>query len=148
MIKKIVIDFDIIEFENHLKKYDYANCIDVFYNALQLQKSSVNNLNLSPIKLAEVLERDTTRLKAMQDEFRKLQPIEKPIKEDFQTYAETPAEIDRFNDSINLLKILEKFKQYGINPNIFFNRAFNDLITFDLVSNEIKYNVNFIKKGI
>jgi hypothetical protein len=173
MNKKIAIDFNKIDFENQLQKYDYfesckkaidkevnslleepiqvneySNCVDEFYNALELQKKEVNNLNLSPIKLAEVLERDTTRLKAMENEFRKLKPAEKPDEENFQTYAETPEEIDRFNNCVNLMKVIETFKQYGIKPNINLNRAFNNLIAFDLITNEIKYNIDFIKNGI
>ena len=114
MIKKIVIDFDKNTFENKQQKFEYyesckkaiskevnslldapiqikdfTNCVDEFYNALQEQKQPTNNLNLSATKLAEVLERDVTRLQLMENEISKLNPT-KPNAEHYKIFAETP----------------------------------------------------------
>jgi len=171
MTKKIVIDFKKNTFESHQQKYEYfesckkainkevnslletpiqikdfTNCVAEFFDALEIQKKKVNNLNLSSTKLAEVLELDVTRLQLMEREISILNPT-KPDAEHYKTYAETEEEIERFNLCNDALKSIDALRKYGVTPNVNFAQAFKQIIYFDISGNTLKANIEFIKNG-
>jgi hypothetical protein len=171
MSKKITIDFNHAQFEKHQQQFehyesckkaiskevnslldepiqikDFTNCVWEFYEALQEQKKSTNNLNLSPIKLAEVLERDVTRLKVMETEILRLNPT-KPEADNYKIFAETPDEIDRYNICNKAINVIDEFSKYNIQKNVHFTHAYSGLIYFDLIEYKMKPNIDFIKNG-
>jgi hypothetical protein len=129
-----------------IKIKDFTNCVWEFYDALQEQKKGVNNLNLSPMKLAEVLERDVTRLQIMEKEIAKLNPT-KPDANNYKMFAETPDEIDRYNLCNKAINIIDEFFKHKVLKNVHFTHAYNGIVYFDLVENKMKASIDFIKNG-
>lgn len=83
---------------------DYSDLKKDFLSKLTEQKKEVNSLNLSGDKLAELLNLDTTHLDQLQTEIRSVILSSEPSKDNFTTFAETDAEIEKFKLCAEIIK--------------------------------------------
>jgi hypothetical protein len=115
---------------------DCANVIDEFYTYLETKFKDSNPLKLKGQKLAELLEIDLTNLEnsvknyIRTDEANPMQPITN----DFVVYADSDAELQKYNDCIDFITALKKFDKYTL-P---FTRK-QDFVAFTPF---VKWNVN------
>ena len=128
---------------------DYLDSLNCFYKMLEIQKESQNSLGLTGEKLSELLSIDTSKINQLQSEYTKLAMLENPSVDDFTTFAETPEEIQKYNDCIDLIKAIQTAKTY-LDERGSFNyfkiyMAFLPMINWDSRLQKFEPNNQFIK---
>lgn len=88
------------EFEN--------NPLEYYYNWLAEKHKKTNSLNLKPTKLIDLLEISISDFEKAIAKFKSVPNIEKPTKEAFKVYAETPEELARLKLANDLIAIAER----------------------------------------
>jgi len=89
------------------------NAQNVFLSYFKKRHEKQNTLDLSAIKLADLMELDLARIISIFDTSR-IKNISKPILKDYEMYATTPQEIERLHIAKEFLNIMGKLGT-GIN---------------------------------
>jgi ABC-type lipoprotein release transport system permease subunit len=130
--------------------FDFTEAEQEFYKQLEEQKKEANSLCLSGSKLAEVLSLSVDEIKRLQAKVTELKHVVLPTIEDFTVYAETDAEIKKYNECINVIKAIKTVKDVlkKIKGDYYFNDlivAYRPLLTWNLTTNHFEPNVQYIK---
>ena len=100
-----------------------------------------NTLNLKPLKLMQLMDIHYPTIVEKLDKIR-LAPIQdKPKKENYSVFAETPEQIERLNIAKDFLAVCNKLE-----TKVFFTNAFNAPIRYNPASNQTEYNQYWIKQ--
>jgi len=121
-----------------------------FYFQLELQKADINSLGLKGNKLAEVLSLSVDEIKRLQAKLKEYSHVIQPTIEDFTIYAETPEELKKYQNCINVIKAIGMVKDVliKIKGTYYFNDlivGFRPLLTWNVSTNNFEPNVQFIK---
>ena len=131
-------------------EFDFTDAEQEFYKQLELRKADVNSLGLKGNKLAEVLSLSVDEIKRLQSKVTELKHVVLPTIEDFTVYAETDAEIKKYNECINVIKaigtvkdVLVKIKGQYFHQDLII--GFRPLLSWNLTTSKFEPNVQYIK---
>lgn len=126
-------------------KLDFAVASDFTNEQILNKYKTKNTLNLALDKLKFVLSIDTSEIENLQKEWLQLQNITEPNIKDFQTKAETPEEIYRYETAQELINGFAKFNSI---QHIYYGQilqAIQGVFIYNHSENKLEVNSNFVK---
>ena len=116
--------------------------LQYYYDWLLEKYKDSNPMNLTAVKLVDLLEIDLTTFKDSIAKNNAIPNVSEPIEENFKIYAETPEELARLKLSIDLVTIIQRTKKIIGFVNM---SSFSPIIQFDGGKNDYVVNNDFVK---
>ena len=148
LIKQINIEMKRL-LQTDEKNIDYSRAKQFFLDKLAEQKKEVNTMNVSPEKLADLFDMDSSVLESLEKNFEKVAEVVDPSIEAFTTYAETDDEITKHKLCADVIKLIGESQVYiqkikPTNPRDFL-AAFSPMLVWNINDEKLIPNPAFIK---
>jgi len=144
--KRMIEEVNLLVEHAEIPKGFFNDIMNSFYSIVEHSMKEKNLMGIKGLQLVNILEIDFSNLYQMSERYQKVKSTTKPNINAFTIYAETADEINKLSICELVINHLKQIKELGhlVYP-VNIQRAYNGMLSFDVMNGEIVPNSNWIK---